>query len=121
MAKKPKSIKTYENEVGNMVKEAYGCIPAHLKALIHKTAMDMQFLDRIASSIEAAELTDIETGSMGQMKRVVNPLLPYYDKYSSRVTDDIYNLGLTARKQAAKPTDEAPQTIGDNLQALFRS
>ena len=63
------------------------------------------------------DLTTIEVGSMGQQKTTVNPLLPYYEKYSGRVTDDLYNLGLTARKQAAK-TEEV-STAPDKLSNLL--
>ena len=86
-------------------------IPANLKVLVKKTAMDMLVLDQITEEMGEGKLTTIEVGSMGQQKTVVNPLVPYFEKYSARVTDDLYNLGLTARKQAAKTDD---QRVDDN-------
>ena len=106
--KQPKSIRAYTQEVNKMVSAAYGdTIPPHLFTMIRKTAQDMQMLERIQIELEDGDMTSFEIGSMGQQKCVVNPLVPYYDKISSRVTDDLYNLGLTSRKAALKsdPTD----------------
>jgi hypothetical protein len=106
--KQPKSIRAYTQEVNKMVRAAYGdTIPPHLFTMIRKTAQDMQMLERIQIELEDGDMTSFEIGSMGQQKCVVNPLVPYYDKISSRVTDDLYNLGLTSRKAALKsdPTD----------------
>ena len=118
MSKKHKTLAKYIREVEEMVIAFHGHKPVFLAGQIRKTAMDMQFLDRVAADIEQGELTDIETGSMGQMKRVTNPLLPLFDKYSARVTEDFYNLGLTARKQAAKD-DTADRSAQDNIASLL--
>ena len=56
---------------------------------------------------------------MGQSKTVVNPLLPYYDKLSARVTDDLYNLGLTARKQAVKTEDPGKDKAANPMRELL--
>ena len=107
--KQPKSIRAYTQEVNKMVRAAYGdTIPPHLFTMIRKTAQDMQMLERIQIELEDGDMTSFEIGSMGQQKCVVNPLVPYYDKISSRVTDDLYNLGLTSRKAALKSDDSNP-------------
>lgn len=121
--KQPKTIRAYTQEINKMVRAAYGEIPSHLFTMIRKTAQDMQMLERIQIELEDSDMTTLEVGSMGQQKLIVNPLVPYYDKISSRVTDDLYNLGLTARKQAAKvdttnpnekqPIDEYIESITD--------
>ena len=118
---KLRAPKQYLKEVETMVVKEYGYIPPKLVVLIRKTAQDMRMLDRISAEIEQDDdLTTIETGSTGQIKTVVNPLIPYYDKYSSRVTDDLYNLGLTARKQAAK-TDDPGKKKEDPLSELINT
>ena len=93
-------------------------IPVTYSLLIQKTATDMCMLDKVAEELQDAELTSLEIGSMGQTKTMVNPLVPYYDKLSARVTDDLYNLGLTARKQAAKveAQNTDPDKLGDLLE-----
>ena len=92
-------------------------IPPFLTPMIQKTATDMCMLDKVAEELQDAELITTEVGSMGQQKPTVNPLVPYYDKLSSRVTDDLYNLGLTARKQAQKV--EVQQQGEDKLGTLL--
>lgn len=94
-------------------------IPVTYSLLIQKTATDLCMLDRVAEELQDAELTPIEVGSMGQQKTVVNPLIPYYDKLSARVTDDLYNLGLTARKQAAKVEDPNDKTAANPMKELL--
>ncbi len=94
-------------------------IPVTYSLLIQKTATDMCMLDKVAEELQGAELTSIEVGSMGQQKTMVNPLVPYYDKLSARVTDDLYNLGLTARKQAAKVEDPNDKTATNPMKELL--
>lgn len=100
---KVKGTKSYVTELNALVTKEYGEVPAKLMLLIRKTAQDMKVLDSIANQLSGmADFTTIEVGSMGQQKTQVTPLLPYYDKASARLTDDLYNLGLTARRQAVK-------------------
>ena len=126
MAKKktePKGTNGYVAQINSSLREILGLkkgapIPVQYHVLVQKTALDMMVLDRIVAELNSVDdLTTIEVGSMGQQKTIVNPLLPYYEKYSGRVTDDLYNLGLTARKQAAK-TEEV-STAPDKLSNLL--
>ena len=125
MAKKkePKGTNGYVAQINSSLREILGLkkgapIPVQYHVLVQKTALDMMVLDRIVEELNSVDdLTTIEVGSMGQQKTIVNPLLPYYEKYSGRVTDDLYNLGLTARKQAAK-TEEV-STAPDKLSNLL--
>lgn len=114
--KQTKGTKGYVTEINKMLRQEFGEVPAKLSMLIKKTAQDMRILDRIIDEIDKEDnLTPVELGSMGQQKTVVNPLLPYYDKMSARVTDDLYNLGLTARKQAQKTEDQSDKTSKDRM------
>lgn len=121
--KEPKGTNGYVAQINSSLREILGLkkgakIPVQYHVLVQKTALDMKMLDRIAAEIDSVDtLTTIVFGSMNQEKTLVNPLLPYYEKYSSRVTDDLYNLGLTARKQAAK-TEEV-STAPDKLSNLL--
>lgn len=115
MAKK-KGTNGYVAEINKMLRQEFGEVPAKLSMLIKKTAQDMRILDRIIDELDSTDsLTSLEVGSMAQQKTIVSPLLPYYDKMSARVTDDLYNLGLTARKQAAKGEDQADKTSKDRM------
>ena len=113
-----KGTNGYVAQINKALKQQLGVkdIPIQYEMLIRKTAQDMRILDRIIQEIdESDELIAIEVGSMGQHKQAVNPLVPYYDKLSSRVTDDLYNLGLTARKQAAKSEDPGDRKSTDKM------
>lgn len=118
---KSKGTNGYVAELNRLVKAEYGgTIPTQLTVLIRKTAQDMLMMDRIGDELaESKSLTSLEVGSMAQQKTVVNPLIPYYDKMSARVTDDLYNLGLTARKQATKGEDAADKKVTDNIGSLL--
>ena len=50
----------------------------------------------------------------------MNPLIPYFDKLSARVTDDLYNLGLTARKQAGKSEDPGKVEDDDPMKKFYQ-
>ena len=120
--KKQKGTNGYVAELNKLVKAEYnGEIPAKLKILIRKTAMDMQMMDRISDELMSLDsLTSTKFGSMAQEKTEVSPLIPYYDKLSSRVTDDLYNLGLTARKQAVKVEDPGKVYDEDPMKKFYQ-
>ena len=119
MAKK-KGTNGYVAEINKMLRQEFGEVPAKLSMLIKKTAQDMRILDRIIDELDDTDsLTSIEVGSMTQQKTIVSPLLPYYDKMSARVTDDLYNLGLTARKQAQKTEDQSDKRATDQMQGYM--
>jgi hypothetical protein len=120
--KKQKGTNGYVAELNKLVKAEYnGEIPAKLKILIRKTAMDMQMMDRISDELMSLDsLTSTKFGSMAQEKTEVSPLIPYYDKLSSRVTDDLYNLGLTARKQAVKVEDPGKVDDEDPMKKFYQ-
>jgi hypothetical protein len=120
--KKQKGTNGYVMELNKLVKAEYnGEIPAKLKILIRKTAMDMQMMDRISDELMSLDsLTSTKFGSMAQEKTEVSPLIPYYDKLSSRVTDDLYNLGLTARKQAVKVEDPGKVDDEDPMKKFYQ-
>jgi hypothetical protein len=120
--KKQKGTNGYVAELNKLVKAEYnGEIPAKLTILIHKTAMDMQMMDRISDELMSLDsLTSTKFGSMAQEKTEVSPLIPYYDKLSSRVTDDLYNLGLTARKQAVKVEDPGKVDDEDPMKKFYQ-
>jgi hypothetical protein len=120
--KKQKGTNGYVAELNKLVKAEYnGEIPAKLTILIRKTAMDMQVMDRISDELMSLDsLTSTKFGSMAQEKTEVSPLIPYYDKLSSRVTDDLYNLGLTARKQAVKVEDPGKVDDEDPMKKFYQ-
>ena len=120
--KKQKGTNGYVTELNRLVRAEYnGEIPAKLTILIRKTAQDQMMLDRICDEImDEDDLISQENGSMFQQKKIVNPLIPYIDKLSARVTDDLYNLGLTARKQAIKTEDPGKVEDDDPMKKFYQ-
>ena len=111
-----KGLKAYVTVINSALREHLGLkknerIPMQYHMLVMKTAMDMRMLDRIAYEIEREPwLVDPDLiGVSGQPKNAQTPLLATYEKMSARVTDDFYNLGLTARKQAQKTEEVSSQ------------
>ena len=112
------------NEIRKALRDQLGLkdvreIPITYSLMVQKTATDMCMLDKVAEELQDAELTSMEYGSMGQAKTIVNPLIPYYDKLSARVTDDLYNLGLTARKQAQKTEENIKVDKADPMAKMM--
>ena len=113
--------KGYIEQINDIVLQEYGEIPVKLTLLIRKTAHDMIMLDRISEDLYNEEdLIMFDAFNVqGTQKMPINPLVPYFEKLSGRVTDDLYNLGLTARRQAIKsedPRDKDTDKLGDLLE-----
>ena len=112
------------NEIRKALRDQLGLkdvreIPITYSLKVQKTATDMWMLDKVAEEIQDAEQVTTEVGSMGQQKPTVNPLIPYFDKLSARVTDDLYNLGLTARKQAQKTEENIKVDKADPMAKMM--
>lgn len=103
---KPKSIKTYAEELWKDIEEQRGERPRMLRHLVEKTASDQRHLAIIDEEIdeeiklgkesELHGLVRMVWGSQGQQKQEVNPLLAHRDKVSRTITDDLKELQLTA-------------------------
>lgn len=73
---------------------------------ITATAQCQLVLKRLSDELDQQPLVMIETGSQGQMKKVVNPLLPVYEKYLARLSGLLYELGLSNRKGVVKADEQ---------------
>ena len=92
-----KSAKSYENELKRMIRERTKAeCEAWLRPQIRATAMNMVILDRLQDKLETEEVTSSMTGSMGQQKIDVHPLLDKYDKMQNTLIKQFEKLGLTA-------------------------
>lgn len=99
MAKK-KTTSDYIDELKEMVVEAHDGkpFPGWLLPQLRSTAMNMVILDKLQDAIDKEEsLTSSMTGSMGQQKIEVNPLLGQYYKAQQVLMDQFTLLGLTMK------------------------
>lgn len=124
MANKLKGHQGKVQQINTALKDQLGLkdtrqIPVTYSLLIQKTATDMCMLDKVAADLQKQDMIKSDLGSTGQTKTFANPLLPYYDKLSARVTDDLYNLGLTARKQAVKTEDPGKDKAANPMRELL--
>ena len=124
MANKLKGHQGKVQQINTALKDQLGLkdtrqIPVTYSLLIQKTATDMCMLDKVAADLQKEDMIKSDFGSTGQTKTFANPLLPYYDKLSARVTDDLYNLGLTARKQAVKTEDPGKDKAANPMRELL--
>ncbi len=68
-----------------------------LMPMLRATAMNMVILDKMQSQLETEQITNSMTGSMGQQKIDVHPLLDKYDKMQNTLVRQFEALGLTAK------------------------
>lgn len=66
-----------------------------LMPMLRATAMNMVILDKMQAQLEKESITNSMTGSMGQQKIDVHPLLDKYDKMQNTLVRQFDALGLT--------------------------
>lgn len=104
-----KKTSDYIEDLKQMVVEANDgkAFPGWLLPQLRSTAMNMVILDKLQEAIEKEDsLTQSMTGSMGQQKIEVNPLLGQYYKAQQVLMDQFAKLGLTMKDNAGKARDD---------------
>ena len=103
MAKKS-TTQDYITELRTMIENKNdGAFDPWLMPMLRATAMNMVILDKLQEAIEKEDsLTQSMTGSMGQQKIEVNPLLGQYYKAQQVLMDQFAKLGLTMKDNAGK-------------------
>ena len=105
---KKKTTDDYIEELKTMVVEANDgkAFPGWLLPQLRSTAMNMIILDKLQEAIEKEDsLTQSMTGSMGQQKIEVNPLLGQYYKAQQVLMDQFAKLGLTMKGKQKESED----------------
>ena len=101
MAKK-KTTQDYIDELRQMVEHrSENGFEPWLVPMLRATAMNMVILDKMQEKLEEEEITKSMTGSMGQQKIDVHPLLDKYDKMQNTLIRQYEALGLTAKGKAS--------------------
>ena len=105
------TVQGYAYQLNRRMRMVHGSKGDEMVARLHDTiiatAQCQLVLKRLSDELEAQPVMMIETGSQGQMKKVVNPVLPVYEKYLARLSGLLYELGLSNRKAAIKVEDSA--------------
>lgn len=105
---KQKTTHAYELELRKMIKHRTGadCQP-WLTPQIRTTAMNMVMLDKVQDELERLAMLVLPmTGSTGQNKNEVNPLLPTYDKMQRTLLMQFEALGLNYKTTPSKVKED---------------
>lgn len=95
MAAKKKTVDEYIDELKKMVELRTGkAFDPWLLPQLRATAMGMMMLDKIQDKLADSEITILMTGSMGQQKTEVNPLLDKYINFQRTLISQFQALGL---------------------------
>ena len=99
---KDKTTQDYIEELKELIqqKTSAGFDP-WLMPMLRATAMNMVILDKMQSQLEKENITNSMTGSMGQQKIDVHPLLDKYDKMQNTLIRQFEALWLTNKGKAA--------------------
>ena len=110
----------YIDELKAMVVEANDGKPFQpwLMPQLRSTAMNMVILDKLQDAIEKEDsLTISMTGSMGQQKIDVNPLLAQYYKAQQVLMSQFAALGLNCKNDPGK--DKGDDDLNDPMANLY--
>lgn len=95
---KDKTTQDYIEELKESIQQKTdSCFDPWLMPMLRATAMNMVILDKMQAKLEEEEITNSMTGSMGQQKIDVHPLLDKYDKMQNTLVRQFEALGLTAK------------------------
>lgn len=103
---KRKTATTYEEEIIKMIKDRNGVFDEWLRPQVEGAAMNRVLLAQIHEEItQAANLTIIVDGSMGQKKKEAHPLLAVYDKMQRTLLLQYEALGLNYKTTPSKVSE----------------
>ena len=82
---------------------------------VRATASNMVMLDKVQAELEkAAHLVIFVTGSQGQMKSEVSPLLPHYDKMQRTLLMQFEALGLNYSTTPSKVKEDTKKGMDED-------
>ena len=111
------TLNFYEARLQEMVQDRRGGerIDAFLLAQINTAAKTWMLCDKLFEAImKEKDMTSIETGSQGQQKTVVNPLLAQYDKMYRTLMLAFDRLGINYNATPSKIVENTKRGGDDN-------
>lgn len=120
---KIRSAHAYELELKKMIKSRTGVdCEVWLLPQVRATASNMVMIDKVQDELMGSgSLVSMATGSMGQSKAEVNPLVALYDKMQRTLLMQFEALGLNYNITPKKVTEPTKQggSEHDKLMELF--
>jgi len=113
---KTKTAHAYELELCKMIKSRTGAdMELWLLPQVRATASNMVMLDKVQAELEkAVHLVIFVTGSQGQMKSEVSPLLPHYDKMQRTLLMQFEALGLNYSTTPSKVKEDTKKGMDED-------
>lgn len=113
---KKKSAHGYELELRRMIKSRTGAdCEVWLYPQVRATAANMVLLDKMQEELAGADsLVSLVTGSTGQPKNEVSPLLPHYDKLQRTLLMQLEALGLNYSTTPSKVKEDARRGVDES-------
>lgn len=111
-----KSAHGYELELRRMIKSRTGVdCEVWLYPQVRATAANMVLLDKMQEELAGADtLVSLVTGSTGQSKNEVSPLLPHYDKLQRTLLMQLEALGLNYSTTPSKVKKDARRGVDES-------
>ena len=102
----------YERKLRKMIIERRQVddVEPWMEGQIHAAAMNWQMMEKVHETIMDGDLTSLETGSQGQVKTIVNPLLPMYKELQRTMLLHYEALGLNFKTAPKKMTETATKS-----------
>lgn len=98
-----KSLKNYITKLQSRCRALYDeSFIYENEELIRVTASNQRLLDRFDGEIDSKDLTVLLTGSMGQTKEEINPIIKYRNDVAKLLQDNLDALMLTQRARFKK-------------------
>ena len=112
---KTKTAKQYEAELRLMIKARTGAdMEPWLLPQVRATAANMVMLDKVQEELLNLDyLVAPVSGSMGQYKNEVSPLLPYYDKMQRTLMLQFEAIGLNYKTTPSKVKEDTKKGIDE--------
>ena len=113
---KKKSAHGYELELRRMIKCRTGAdCEVWLYPQVLATAANMVLLDKMQEELAGADsLVSLVTGSTGQSKNEVSPLLPHYDKLQRTLLMQLEALGLNYSVTPSKVKEDTRKGVDES-------
>lgn len=110
----------YIRELKKMIKARTGAdMEEWLLPQVRVTASNMLMIDKVESEImDSDDLVTLTSGSQGQMKNEVNPLLPHYDKLQRTLLMQFEALGLNYSTTPSKVKEDTKKGVDTEREGL---
>ena len=112
---KQRTAHAYELELRKMIKSRTGAdMEPWLLPQVRATAANMVMLDKVQEELlDLDNLVAPVSGSMGQYKNEVSPLLPYYDKMQRTLLMQFEALGLNYKTTPSKVKEDTKKGVDE--------